>query len=307
VNTIEQMHPAILIVDDQPVNIQVLSKLLGTFCEILVATSGAKALEIATGLNIPSLILLDINMPDMDGYEVCRKLKENEQTKEIPVMFITARNDAEDEEKGFLLGASDYIIKPFKPVVVIARVRNQLNLRLRTELLEKIARTDGLTGISNRRTYDDELVRLFRHCARNGKPLSVLMIDVDHFKAYNDNYGHGAGDICLRQVAHSLNSLIRRPLEVVARYGGEEFAAILPETDAGGARHIAEGMLEAVRSLSIPHAFSSAAQYVTVSIGYAAMNCEENDACLEALGKEADRALYRAKRAGRNRAECADS
>ncbi len=292
-------QPRILLVDDQPVNIQSISRVLADQYELLVATTGQKALEIAKSAELLDLIILDINMPEMDGYEVCRLLKEDERTRSVPVIFVTGLSDAIDEARGFSLGASDYITKPFHSLVVRARVRNQINLKLRTDLLEAIAHTDALTGVYNRRTHDENYIKLWRNCVRNKQSISVLMIDIDYFKVYNDTYGHGAGDECLRRVAQALARALNRPLEYLARYGGEEFVAVLPETDKNGAFHVAARFLEAVRGLGMEHSGSSVAPYVTVSVGGAAVaDASAGDAA--ALAAAADAALYRAKQGGRN-------
>ncbi len=295
----------ILIVDDQPINIQALSKLLESEYSIQVARTGEQCLEIAGGPVPPDLILLDINLPGMDGYEVCRKLKENDKTRNIGIIFLTGRSDASDEEKGFRLGASDYIIKPFRPMVVTARIRNQINLKTRTDRLEEYAHTDGLTGVANRRTYDEQLQKLWNHCARGNQPLSIIMADIDHFKAYNDHYGHGAGDECLRLIAQTLKKTAQRSLEIVARYGGEEFALILPDTDAEAASHLAERIQTAIANLALIHGASPTSKTVTLSLGVATATALR-DGDPVSLAKRADEALYKAKESGRNKAVCAE-
>ncbi len=291
----------VLIVDDQPISVQALSALLGAEYDVLVAGDGTRALEIARGERPPHVILLDINMPGTNGYEVCRALKDDESTRDIAVVFITARDDPTDEARGFMLGGSDYIKKPFNPVVVGARVRNQVNLLARNSLLEEIAHTDSLTGVPNRRSFEEEFSRLWRHCSRERVSISALMVDIDHFKPYNDGHGHGAGDECLRRVAAALNLQVGRPLETFARYGGEEFSAILSGTDRRGAAQVSERMLEAVRDLRIPHGFSSCSDVVTVSIGYVSFVPDRSISHAELL-RRADEALYEAKRNGRNMA-----
>ncbi|MCK7578782.1 MAG: diguanylate cyclase, partial [Chromatiales bacterium] len=236
---------------------------------MLTATRGEKALELAARAPLPDLILLDIVMPDMDGHEVCARLKNDEATKAIPIIFVTALGEEQDEEHGLNLGAADYISKPFSPSIVRARVRNQINLKLRTDQLEQVAMQDGLTQIPNRRHFDRKLREEWARLTRNDQALSLLMIDIDQFKPYNDHYGHGAGDECLRQVAQALHQVLQRPMDLVARYGGEEFAAVLPETDEAGAEHLAQRLLEAVRALGIEHAYSDVAPQVSISVGVA--------------------------------------
>ena len=295
---------SVLIVDDVPVNIQVLAEALRADYRVRIAANGPKALAIAASDDPPDIILLDVMMPEMDGYEVCRRLKNVPETKDIPVIFVTAKSSSEDEALGLNLGAVDYITKPFSIPVVKARVRTQVQLKARTEMLERLAMVDGLTGIANRRSFDQSLEHEWKRASRNALPVSVVMIDIDHFKPYNDTYGHGAGDICLQQVAEALRSVTQRPGDLVARYGGEEFAALLPETDVDGAEMIASAMREAVSNLKLPHEHSPVADHITVSLGHA--TCfNEFDASPRKLVDAADDALYKAKESGRNRVQAA--
>jgi diguanylate cyclase (GGDEF)-like protein len=289
----------LLIVDDVATNIRVLANLLKDEYIIQVANNGQKALEIAQSNNPPDLILLDILMPDMDGYAVCRELKQKSATSKIPVIFVSALDEVEDESRGLALGAVDYITKPFHAQVVQARVRNHMNLKLKTDLLEKLSHFDGLTQIANRRHFDEVLQSEARRLSRSGKPLALIILDIDFFKPFNDNYGHGKGDECLIKVATALQQVVHRPGDLLARYGGEEFAAVLPETDIEGAAKIAEAMRQAVENLRYPHEYSAIADHVTVSVGYVAGEVKENKP--EALLEQADQALYRAKDMGRNR------
>jgi diguanylate cyclase (GGDEF)-like protein len=298
---LDKSQATVLIVDDQPANIHALAALLKKDYRILTATRGEKALELAARTPPPDLILLDIVMPDMDGHEVCARLKNDEATKAIPIIFVTALGEEQDEEHGLNLGAVDYISKPFSPAIVRARVRNQIHLKLRTDRLEQVAMQDGLTQIPNRRHFDQKLREEWGRLTRNGQSLSLLMIDIDQFKLYNDHYGHGAGDECLRQVAQALYQVPQRPTDLVARYGGEEFAAVLPETDEAGAGHLAQRLLEAVRALGIEHAYSDVAPHVTISVGVATHSPRQPKRDAEALKQSADRALYQAKSQGRNR------
>ncbi len=295
-----QSQPTILIVDDQPVNIQVLSNLLKDTYRIIVANNGAKALELAVSTEPPKLILLDITMPDMDGYEVCRRLKSNEETRGIPVIFVTGRSSTEDEEEGFGIGASDYICKPFQPMLVRARVRTQVDLKIRTDALERLALYDGLTNIHNRRAFEDHYKNLWDACRRNKHYISVMMIDIDYFKAYNDNYGHGSGDDCLRAVAKALKCTLKRPLDFIARYGGEEFVVVTPDTKPEGAARVAEQLLQSVRDYGLKHEYSSASSLVSVSIGYVVMQLSDTTTDYIDFLKKADQALYSAKNSGRD-------
>jgi diguanylate cyclase (GGDEF)-like protein len=298
---VSETRATVLIVDDQPTNIHALASLLKADYRILTATRGEKALELAQAEQAPDLILLDIVMPDMDGYETCRRLKDNETTRSIPVIFVTALDHDKDEEQGLNLGASDYISKPFNPAIVRARVRNQVNLKLKTDMLEKISLQDGLTEIPNRRYFDQKLAEEWARFSRNDQSLALLMIDIDQFKPFNDRYGHGAGDECLRRVAQALRRVPTRATDLVARYGGEEFVVLLPETDTRGAQHVAEAMLEAVRSLEVTHDYSDVAPHVTISMGGAIQSKQHPKPSAEDLKKAADTALYQAKANGRNR------
>ncbi len=295
-----QGKSSVLIVDDMPINIQVLAEALREDYRVRVAASGPKALALAESQDPPDIVLLDIMMPGMDGYEVCRRLKSNPQTMGIPVIFVTAKGATEDEALGLNLGAVDYISKPFSIPVVKARVRTHLQLKLRTDLLEQLSMLDALTGIANRRSFDQSLEREWGRSQRTGSLLGVVMLDIDHFKAYNDNYGHGAGDECLRRVAQALQSVVQRPLDLVARYGGEEFVALLPETEPTGTALLAERFRGAVAEQHLPHAFSPVAPQVTVSVGHAS-RAAVNGETPQALVAAADQALYRAKAEGRNR------
>ena len=296
----EITKPLILIVDDTPTNIQVLAENLINDYRVKVAVSGEAALAAIAKQGLPDLILLDVMMPDMDGYEVCRRLKANPQTSAIPVIFVSALNDAADEERGLDLGALDYIVKPFYLPVVKARIRNHIRLKQTTDMLEAMAWIDGLTGIPNRRRFDQMLESEWKRAQRNRSPLAVIMVDVDHFKGYNDKYGHGAGDICLKQVATLLVAVVGRSGDLVARYGGEEFVVLMPETDDAGAYRVAEQLRQRIEAQEMPHAGSEASCWVTVSVGYAAM-IPESEQGLALLLDEADRMLYAAKAGGRNR------
>lgn len=291
---------SLLIVDDIPWNIQVLAEGLRTLCRIRVATGGPKALDIATSDDPPDLILLDVMMPEMDGYEVCRRLKDNPRTAGIPVIFVTARGEVEDEARGLELGAVDYITKPFHLPVVRARVRTHLGLKLKTDQLERLSAVDGLTGIANRRRFDETLDREWRRDLRLGSSLAVVMLDVDQFKTYNDHLGHGRGDECLVRVAQALAAEIHRPSDGVFRYGGEEFVALLGNTDPVGAALLADRFRQAVEHLEIPHPASSVGPWVTVSGGWKT-TVPDPDKSSTLLVEAADRGLFRAKREGRNR------
>ncbi|MEI9983389.1 MAG: diguanylate cyclase [Aliidongia sp.] len=284
--------------DSQPV-VDMLCAVLGEDHEVVVAYGGAEAIEMAIDLQ-PDLILLDVVMPGIDGFEVCRRLRAEERTQRIPIVFITGLNAVEDEQRGLELGAIDFISKPIQAAIVRLRVRNHLELKRYRDFLEDLSLVDGLTGIGNRRRFDEFLVREWRRSRRARAPLALVLLDVDYFKAYNDQYGHAAGDDCLREVAATIAMLVRRPGDLCARYGGEEFAAILPQTDLAGAYTLGERIRAAVLALEIPHAGSAVSPNITVSVGVAASDSSVDEEP-EDLLREADRRLYEAKTAGRNR------
>jgi diguanylate cyclase (GGDEF)-like protein len=288
----------LLLVDDVRANLLLLKKLLEQDYDCATATDGASALEQAVN-NPPDLILLDILMPELDGYEVCRRLKNDPRTTHIPVIFLTHLNEEEDEKKGLEAGAIDYIAKPFRLPIVKARVRNHLELKRRGDLLEQLAGLDGLTGIPNRRRFDTTLANEWQRAQRHHTMLALIMIDVDFFKPYNDYYGHPSGDDCLRKIAHALAQPLRRASDFLARYGGEEFAVILADTTLEEALRIAEHMRCYVAEQAIPHGFSAIAPHITVSLGIAA-RIPNGESSSSALLAAADAALYQAKHAGRN-------
>lgn len=289
--------PTILIVDDETANRHLLADLLKDECRILMAKDGASALQRVREENI-SLVLLDASMPEMDGYEVLRRLKADEKTADLSVIFVTGQTDEEDEERGLLLGAVDYIAKPIRPLLVKARVRNHLKFARQRELLEQLSMQDGLTGIANRRCFDQALERAWLHSKRSGDTLALAMIDVDHFKAYNDQYGHAAGDEALKQVAFVLSSAMKRPYDLAARYGGEEFVLLLPGIDQVHA--VLEQLRTAIMALDIAHSQSTAADVLTISCGALVKSASDGVALAELL-QRADAALYEAKHQGRNR------
>jgi diguanylate cyclase (GGDEF)-like protein/PAS domain S-box-containing protein len=296
---VKESKATLLIVDDEPINIKIIAKLFNKEYEILSSTNGKDALEIATRCS-PDLILMDVVMPEMDGYEVCRRLRENDATKNIPLIFITAKRETGEEEYGLHMGAIDYITKPLELSIVRARVRNHIELKHKTDLLESLAALDGLTGIPNRRRFDEVLDSEWKRAVRNQSHLSLIMVDVDNFKQYNDHYGHGAGDDCLKQVAQVLLSSLVRPGDMTARYGGEEFVVILPHTDCEGALQVAERICTQVDGLGIPHINSNVADHITVSVG-CATSIPQSNILPERLLESADNKLYRAKHEGRNR------
>lgn len=295
----EFKKPTILVVDDMTTTLLLLHDLLKDTYEVKIAKSGTKALEILESPNDIDLILLDIEMPDINGYDVCKRIKNNETIKNIPIIFITGRTSQEDEEYGLNLGAIDYITKPFNKAIVKLRIKNYLDLKIKNDMLEKLSMYDGLTNIRNRRFFDETFEKTFSEIKRDKKSLAVLMIDIDFFKPYNDNYGHGQGDETLRKVAKALEKTIKRASDFVARYGGEEFVILLKDINKDGVEAVANNLLNAVRELKITHEFSKIENYVTVSIGASFYNSSSDITKLELLLK-ADEALYNVKNSGRN-------
>lgn len=291
----------ILIVDDAPANIKLLGAALRNDYQISVALDGQGALNIARSTSPPDLILLDIVMPGIDGYEVCRKLKENVETKDIPVIFITSKDHVEDEAKGLQIGAVDYIIKPFSLPIVKVRVKTHLELKSQRDLLKKLSLIDALTNLPNRRQLDARLTLEWQRAHRNACHITVAFIDIDLFKSYNDTKGHAKGDECLRIVSRELSGQLKRSTDLVARYGGEEFVALLPDTDITGGLKIAEHLRSSIELLNIEH-YSNPNSVVTVSIGIASTIPPNNNSA-HALLESADKALYLAKKKGRNRIE----
>ena len=296
---IEQRLPRLLVVDDQPANIQAVYQTFSADHQVLMATGGEQALKVAAAKQ-PDLILLDVVMPGMDGHEVCRRLKAEPTTRDIPVIFVTAHSDEAAETQGLALGAVDFISKPINPAIVRARVKTHLTLKAQADLLRQWVYVDGLTGVRNRRSFDEQLASEWGRAVREGNALSVLMLDVDFFKHYNDHYGHQAGDACLRAVAGYLRSAVKRPGDLVARYGGEEFACLLPGTTLEGALNFARQLGAGVEALGLAHAASTVSPVVTVSAGVSATSGNE-PASAEALLRAADSQLYLAKDQGRNR------
>lgn len=292
-------RPRLLVVDDQVINIQALYQAFSADHQVLMATGGEQALALCASKQ-PDLVLLDVVMPGMDGHEVCRRLKADPATRDIPVIFVTAHSDEAAETLGLELGAVDFISKPINPKIVRARVGTHLTLKAQSDLLRQWVYIDGLTGVFNRRHFDERFQSEWNRAARHGHALSVVLIDVDHFKRFNDRYGHQTGDACLRRIATTLAAGLRRPGDLLARYGGEEFVCVLPETPLEGAMQVAEHLGQLVFDQGIAHALSEVAQVVTVSLGVCA-NSVPGITRAEDLLREADAQLYRAKSQGRHR------
>ncbi|MEO8499644.1 MAG: diguanylate cyclase [Vicinamibacteria bacterium] len=289
----------VLIVDDSATNRLMLEDCLRTDYAVLQAGSGEEGLALAHEQR-PDVILLDVMMPDIDGYEVLRRLKEDERTSSLCVVFITGLDAPEAEERGLASGASDYVTKPLHPIVVKARVALHMQVVRQRRMLETLANIDGLTELPNRRQFDAVFAAEWARSARTHQPLSVAILDVDFFKRYNDHYGHAMGDHALQLVARGLSKRIKRPADLVARYGGEEFVVVMPDTPLEGAVLLGESLRLGVEGLGVPHKRSSTAICMTVSIGVASAPADGTPSA-EALLQRADERLYRAKKAGRNR------
>ncbi len=291
--------PSLLIVDDTPTNISLLVEALKDDYQVRVAIDGEDALA-AVSEERPDLILLDVNMPGMSGAEVCRILKAEPDTAGIPIIFVTGRDDEADELLGLQLGAADYVTRPFSIPILRARIQTHLKIKSYQDQLERLSLLDGLTGIPNRRRFDEFLRHQILLSSRGRTQVGLILLDIDHFKLYNDTFGHQAGDVCLRAVGQALVGGLRRSTDLVARYGGEEFVCVLPDATMEGTLMVAEALRCVVKSLALPHAPASGRATVTVSLGATARVPGFGEA-MNILVEEADQALYQAKGQGRDR------
>ncbi|MFC3122398.1 diguanylate cyclase [Agaribacter flavus] len=294
------LKPKILIVDDERLNIRLLYEGLKDEYQIIVGSTGRDAIRLATK-ELPDLVLLDIGLDDISGHEVCKALKANPTTKNIPIIFVTAQDTYEDELKGLELGAIDYFRKPFSIPLVRVRVRNQIELKRKTDMLQYLSSIDGLTGLANRRQFDEHLSSTVRYADRQHRGLCLLMIDIDRFKQYNDLYGHVRGDDALKVVARVLKKCAARPLDFIARFGGEEFIILLTDSSPEEGALVAERIREQVEKLFIPHEGSEYG-FLSVSVGVANIKPDVGEHIDErAFVEHADTCLYFAKESGRNR------
>ena len=288
----------ILIVDDDKSNLMALSHILQKEYAVRIAPDGASAVRIAEKY-MPDLILLDIVMPDMDGYQVLAALQKSEKTAHIPVIYITGLNNNDDERRGLISGAADYISKPFDEMIVTLRVQHQIRIINQLRTIEHLSLMDQLTEIPNRRNFDQRLEAEWGRAMRESTPISLLMLDVDHFKRYNDTYGHQQGDKALCAVAGVLTQTLKRKSDFSARWGGEEFAVLLPNTDSSGGLRIGSQICENMAAAAIRRD-SGEDTALTVSIGVHTHRPTPGCSVDEFLSR-ADRALYTAKKSGRNR------
>ncbi len=289
--------PSILVIDDDPVLTKLLQGYLASTGNVTVSNSGTEGLAIAR-LDQPDLILLDVQMPGQDGFDIISELKTDPTVRHIPVIFITGEVLPEIESYCLEAGAADYIAKPVNPRVLQARTRTHLLIKHQADMLADLSFRDALTGALNRGAFDE---RLDSECARatwRARPIALLLIDVDHLDAYNDTYGHLAGDDVLEAVVGATRTIVARPGDVVGRFGGEEIAVLLPETTQEEALAFAEGIRNAVRALGIRHSGSTAADVVTVSIG---VSGAAGPVTAESLIATTENSLGRAKSNGRDR------
>ena len=282
----------ILVVDDTTINIKILVELLDDKYDVIVATDGKTALEIAFE-ELPDLILLDIMMPIMDGFEVCKLLKENPKTKNIPIIFLTAKTDEDSIEKAYEVGGSDYVLKPLKPKELMARVKTQLELQSSIKNLEYLSSYDSMTGILNRRKFF-ELAQISFEAKKEN--LFAVMIDIDKFKNINDSYGHAVGDIVIKMIVSSIVDMLPKE-SIFARLGGEEFVIFCYYEDAKTLFDLLEEIRNSIKNLTL-NIESNLIQF-TISMGMA--QCKENIVIIDDLLKEADAMLYKAKKTGRDK------
>jgi len=318
---------SIIVVDDTIFSLEIIKAFLMTagYLDVITVKSAGELYQLVDGYSDRGiveidLILMDIIMPDVDGIEACRNVKKREWMADVPVIMVTATTEKDNLQLAFSAGAMDFIKKPLDRVELLARVHSALRLKHETarrkaretellevtrqlqaanERLQNLSFLDGLTGIANRRHFDQELLKESRRAKREKTPLSLIMLDIDYFKAFNDTYGHLKGDDCLKTVASILKRALKRPGDFPARYGGEEFAVVLPETDDVGAAIIAEELRASIERAGISHINSLCADYVTVSLGVVTRFPEQGETPNDLI-LASDRALYRSKHEGRN-------
>jgi diguanylate cyclase (GGDEF)-like protein len=293
------MENTILIIEDSPSFAAYLKDNLQDSYRVVIATKCREGIDMARDI-IPDLVLLDIVMPDIDGYTACAELKTMERTKDIPVIFVSSLADVVDQRKGLDIGAIDYIVKPVDAEILRAKVRNHIEMRHQFNILENMSLVDPLTGVGNRRLFEERLETELRRSKRAGQSLALFMIDIDFFKQYNDTLGHPEGDKCLFTVATTIKNTMKRAGDIVSRYGGEEFVIIAPDVTPESGKRIAEKIRKKIESLGINHPSSAVSQFVTVSVGVAVSN-PNSPADRNTIVKKADDALYQAKNSGRNR------
>ena len=298
----EPIKHSILIIDDEPNNIIALTGILENDYDIHAEIDSSEAVDTAIE-QMPDIILLDILMPEPDGYEIITKLKALKTTRDIPVIFVTGLDDENAEEKGFSLGAADYILKPFNPATVKMRIFNQLKLFYKFRNVDAVSDKtffDDLTGIYNRRYFDESMPRIIKFLSRSKGHLSLMMIDIDFFMQYNDLYGQNAGDECLKNIAEIITDDLPRTDDFIIRYSKEDFILVLPNTDEKGAINVVERLMQNIKDAAIPHGGSDIADHVTISVGIATGIVEHTN-IINDFVNIADKQLYASKHKGRNR------
>ena len=292
----------VLIVDDEPMSRMLLESILELVFTCATAESGEEAISYCEA-NLPDLVLLDMNMPDISGLDVCSALKASPETNHIPVIFVTSTMDIESENACWEVGASDFVMKPVNASTLTHRIKTHLQNKLRTEFLKMMTFHDQLTGLYNRMYLTNEIPLLIKQVARDNGTVGAIMIDIDYFKLFNDTYGHLEGDICLQKVAQIISDTVKRPKDAVIRFGGEEFLVLLPYIDHQGTKLVAHQLVEAVANARIPHD-KGIENRVSISAGFAvwkATDVVEED--VAALIEDADISLFEAKELGRNQAK----
>lgn len=314
------MQARVLLIDDQPMVLEKLRLVLGAHADIALRAESSAEAAVAAAMEFkPTVILQDLIMPGVDGYGLLARYRATEELANVPVVILSANDDAVAKERCFLLGANDYLVKLPETIELVARIRyHSASYIARTErdeafrlltasradlaeanaLLSRLNGIDELTGVGNRRSFDASMAAEWSRGLRHSKPLSLVMCDIDHFKHYNDHFGHVAGDYCIKGIAASLAEQIRRPSDKLARYGGEEFAIVLPDTDLAGALLVAEGCRRRVESLAIDESTGLRGP-VTMSFGVASL-VPKREESIQGMIEAADSALFEAKRAGRN-------
>lgn len=323
----EDKKISILVVDDRPENLVVMEGILESpKFNIVKANSGAEALGLMLDYDF-ALVLLDVQMPEMDGFETAEFMKKSEKTKDIPIIFVTAINyDKSSIARGYDVGAVDYLFKPIDPIILKSKVDVFVNLHIQKETikkqanmleekvqelielkeanwkLENLSLVDELTGMPNRRNFNQYINIQWANCAFSKSYLSMIMIDIDNFKAYNDNYGHIKGDECIKSVAKCIMESLGRPLDLAFRYGGEEFVVLLPNTDLDGSKIIAERIRKNIENIKIEHNYSETSNFVTISLGISTI-LPDYKFHFHKFVESADNALYKSKNNGKNRVE----
>ena len=292
----------VLIVDDEQMSRMLLESILESVFTCFTAESGEEAIAYCKA-NLPDLVLLDMNMPDINGLDVCTALKASPETNHIPVIFVTSTMDIDSENACWEVGASDFVMKPVNASTLTHRIKTHLQNKLRTEFLEMMTFHDQLTGLYNRMYLTNEIPLLIKQVARDKSTVGAIMIDIDYFKLFNDTYGHLEGDICLQKVAQIVSDTVKRPKDAVVRFGGEEFLVILPYIDYQGTKLVANQLVEAVADAKISHG-KGIENRVSISAGFAVWKaCDVVEEDVAALIEEADISLFEAKELGRNQAK----